>query len=107
MAWTIRQQMGDFAGWPVGGWLSPGGIPCLNPVFRLGPFGSARGRIDAHIAPDVGATSFGPRPVANRAHRGNNLGSSARDRSRGAITRLDVGMGYSGSMSNHLRTFLD
>jgi hypothetical protein len=48
--------MGDFAGWPVWGWLSPGGIPCLNPVFRLGPFGSARGRIDAHIAPDVGAT---------------------------------------------------
>src|SRR5262252_3951121 len=42
MAWTIR-QMDDFAGWPVWGWLSPGGIPCLNPVFRLGPFGSACG----------------------------------------------------------------
>src|SRR5215471_16250537 len=25
----------------------------------------------------VGATSFGPRPVANRAHRENNLGRSA------------------------------
>src|SRR5262245_65163384 len=57
------------------------------------------GRIDAHIAPDVGATSFDPRPVANRAHRRNNLGRSARGRSRGAITRWDVGMGYSGSMS--------
>src|SRR5262249_4630001 len=40
MAWTIR-QMDDFAGWPVWGSLSPGGIPCPNPVFRLGPFGSA------------------------------------------------------------------
>jgi hypothetical protein len=27
------------------------------------------GRIDVHIAPDVGATSFGSPPVANRAHR--------------------------------------
>jgi hypothetical protein len=35
--------MDDFAGWPGWGWLSPGGIPCLNPVFRLGPFGSACG----------------------------------------------------------------
>jgi hypothetical protein len=42
MAWTIR-QMDDFAGWPVWGWLSPGGIPCLNPVFHLGPFRSACG----------------------------------------------------------------
>src|SRR5262244_2083522 len=80
MAWTLR-QMDDFAGWPVWGWLSPGGIPCLNPVFRLGPR----------------RTSFGPRPVANRAHRPSNLGRSARGRSRGAITRLDVGMGYLGS----------
>jgi len=51
------------------------------------------GRIDVHIAPDVGATSFGSPPVANRAHRRSNLGHSARGRSRGAITRLDVGMG--------------
>src|SRR6516164_8149355 len=71
MAWTIR-QMDDFAGWSGWGWLSPGGIPCLNPVFRLGPFGYV------HIAPDVGATSFGSPPVANRAHRRSNLGRSAR-----------------------------
>jgi len=64
--------MDDFAGWPGWGWLSPGGIPCLNPVFRLGPFGYV------HIAPDVGATSFGSPPVANRAHRRSNLGRSAR-----------------------------
>src|SRR6516164_4638148 len=36
------------------------------------------GRIDVHIAPDVGATSFGSPPVANRAHRRSNLGHSAR-----------------------------
>lgn len=54
------------------------------------------GRIDVHIAPDVGATSFGSPPVANRAHRRSNLGRSARGRSRGAITRL-VGMGISGA----------
>src|SRR6516225_7569958 len=30
------------------------------------------GRIDVHIAPDVGATSFGSPPVANRAHRRSN-----------------------------------
>jgi hypothetical protein len=65
------------------------------------------GRIDVHIAPDVGATSFGSPPVANRAHRRSNLGRSARGRSRGAITRLDVGMGYFGSMLDHFRTFLD
>ena len=65
------------------------------------------GRIDVHIAPDVGATSFGSPPVANRAHRRSNLGRSARGRSRGAITRLDVGKGYFGSMSDHFRTFLD
>ena len=34
------------------------------------------GRIDVHIAPDVGATSFGSPPVANRAHRRSNLGRS-------------------------------
>src|SRR5215467_8384324 len=55
------------------------------------------GRIDVHIAPDVGATSFGSPPVANRAHRRSNLGRSARGRSRGAITRLDVGKGYFGA----------
>src|SRR6516164_6586851 len=65
------------------------------------------GRIDVHIAPDVGATSFGSPPVANRAHRRSNLGRSARGRSRGAITRLDVGKGYFGSRSDHFRTFLD
>jgi hypothetical protein len=27
--------MCDFAGWPVLGWLSPGGIPCLGLVFPL------------------------------------------------------------------------
>ena len=36
------------------------------------------GRLDVHIAPDVGATSFGSPPVANRAHRRSNLGRSAR-----------------------------
>ena len=70
--------MDDFAGWPVWGWLSPGGIPCLNPVSRL-------------------------RPLARRR---NNPGGSARGRSRDAITRLDVGMRYSGervrSISEHL-----
>ena len=34
------------------------------------------GRIGVHIAPDVGATSFGSPPVANRAHRRSNLGRS-------------------------------
>src|SRR5262249_21732119 len=60
---------------------------------RAVDFTSDSGRIDVHIAPDVGATSLGPRPVANRAHRQNNLGGSARGRGRGAITRLDVGNG--------------
>jgi len=36
------------------------------------------GRIDIHIAPDVGATSFDSPPVANRAHRRSNLGRSAK-----------------------------
>src|SRR5215472_16870571 len=100
MAWTIR-QMDDFAGWPGWGWLSPGGIPCLNPLFRLGPSDPHAGRIDVHIAPDVSANSFGSPPVANRAHRRSNLGRSARGRSRGAITRLDVGKGYFGE---HVRS---
>src|SRR5215831_5945513 len=60
------------------------------------------GRIDVHIAPDVGATSFGSPPAANRAQRRSNLGRSARGRSRDAITRLDVGMRYSGSGSGSI-----
>src|SRR5262245_15655131 len=55
------------------------------------------GRIDVHIAPAVGATSFGSWSVANRPHRRSNLGRSARGRSRGAITRLDVGRGIRGA----------
>ena len=103
MACTIR-QMCDFAGWPVSGWLSPGGIPCLGPVFRRGYRVRAKSSsfptpavIDVHITPDVGAISSAPRaPVANRAHRRNHLSRSATGRSRGAITRLDVGMGLFG-----------
>ena len=103
MACTIR-QMCDFAGWPVLGWLSPGGIPCLGPVFRRGYRVRAKSSsfstpavIDVHITPDVGAISSAPRaPVANRAHRRNHLSRSATGRSRGAITRLDVGMGLFG-----------
>src|SRR5262249_32662575 len=75
MAWTIRQMGGDFAGWLVWGWLSPGGIPCLNPVFRLGPFGSARGprRLSARprsvrgpwqIGHTTGTISAAPQEVA-------------------------------------------
>src|SRR5262249_16924023 len=33
-------------------------------------------------------------PVANRAHHGNNLGCSARGRSRGAITRFECWHGW-------------
>jgi hypothetical protein len=103
MACTIR-QMCDFAGWPVLGWLSPGGIPCLGSVFPLRYRVRAKSSsfptpavIDVHITPDVGAISSAPRaPVANRAHRRNNLSRSATGRSRGAITRLDVGMGVFG-----------
>jgi hypothetical protein len=72
-----------------------------------GHSGPHPGRLDVHIAPAVGATSFDLRPVANRTHRRSNFGRSARGRSRGAITRLDVGMGYFGSMSDHFRPFLD
>jgi len=75
--------MDDFAGWPGWGWLSPGGIPCLNPVFRLGPFGSrmravsmfTSRRLSAHLVPRVprapwqightaGAISAAPQEVA-------------------------------------------
>src|SRR6516164_4377961 len=59
------------------------------------------GRIDVHIAPDVGATSFGSPPVANRAHRRSNLGRSARGLSRGAITRLDC---WQGIFREHVRS---
>src|SRR6516225_7139344 len=59
------------------------------------------GRIDVHIAPDVGATSFGSSPVANRAHRRSNLGRSARGRSRGAITRLGC---WQGVVREHVRS---
>jgi hypothetical protein len=112
MACTIR-QMCDFAGWPVLGWLSPGGIPCLGSVFPLRYRVRAKSSsfptpavIDVHITPDVGAISSAPRaPVANRAHRRNNLSRSATGRSRGAITRLDVGMGYSGSMPDPFLSF--
>jgi len=55
MAWTIR-QMDDFAGWPVWGWLSPGGIPYLNPVFVWGHSGPHASRLEVHIAPAVCAT---------------------------------------------------
>src|SRR5438445_1301959 len=83
MAWTIR-QICDFAGWPVLGWLSPGGIPCLGSVFPLRYRVRAKSSsfptpavIDVHITPDVDAISSAPRaPVANRAHRRNNLSGS-------------------------------
>jgi hypothetical protein len=60
-------------------------------------FTSHAGRIDVPITPVR-------RDLVRFAARGSR---SARGRSRGAITRLDVGMGYSGSMSDHFRTFLD
>src|SRR5262249_2442873 len=86
MAWTIR-QMGDFAGWLAWGWLSPGGIPCLNPVFRLGPCGSARGprRLSAR-----------PRSVHGPWQIGHTTGQSRPPRKRAAVAAqlqdLDVGM---------------
>src|SRR5215469_13431297 len=95
---------------PVGpgwGWLSPVVFLASIRCSVWGHSDQHAGRIDVHIARDVGATSFGSPPVANRAHRRSNLGRSARSRSRGAITRLDVGKGYFGSMSDHFRTFLD
>jgi len=60
-------------------------------------FTSHAGRIDVPITPVR-------RDLVRFAARGSR---SARGRSRGAITRLDVGMGYSGSMSDHFRTFLE
>src|SRR5262249_19304271 len=71
----------------------------LNPVFRLGPFGSRTRVVSMFTSRRLSARPRSPRPVANRPHRRSNLGRSARGRSRGAITRLDVGMGY--------RTFLN
>src|SRR6516164_11600145 len=47
-----KANRGDFAGWPVWGWLSPGGIPSLNPVFRLSHSGP-RAVSKSHIAPDL------------------------------------------------------
>src|SRR6516162_4482399 len=105
MAWTIR-QMDDFGGWPYG---DDSARVVFHASIRCSVWahsGPHAGRLDVHIAPAVGATSF-PRPVANRPHRRSNLGRSARGRSRGAITRLDVGMGYLGSTSDHFRTFLN
>ena len=86
-----KANRGDFAGWPVWGWLSPGRIPQSGvpsgPIRVRGPSRSPTSR----------RTSFGPRPLANRPHRRSNLGRFARGRSRGAIARLDVSMGYLGS----------
>src|SRR6516165_2229249 len=96
MAWTIR-QMDGFAGWPYG---DDSALVVFHASIRCSVWGRSgphAGRLDVHVAPAVGATSFGPRPVANRAHRRSNLGRSARGRSRGAITRLDVGMGIRGA----------
>jgi hypothetical protein len=53
MAWTIRQT-DDFAGWPVWGWLSPGGIASIRCTIG-GHSDPHAGRIDVHIAPAVGA----------------------------------------------------
>ena len=95
MAWTIR-QMDDFA---VGRDGDGSALVVFLASIRCSVWGHSgphAGRIDVHIAPDVGATSFGSPPVANRAHRRSNLGRSARGRSRGAITRLDVGKQYFG-----------
>src|SRR5262249_2363218 len=100
MAWTIR-QMDDFA---VGRDGDGSALVVFLASIRCSVWGHSdphAGRIDVHIAPDVGATSFGSPPVANRAHRRSNLGRSARGRSRGAITRLDVGKGYFGE---HVRS---
>src|SRR5260370_20406166 len=85
MACTIR-QMCDFAGWPVLGWLSPGGIPCLGSVFPLRYRVRAKSSsfptpavIDVHITPDVGAISSAPRaPVANRAHTAGTISAAPR-----------------------------
>jgi hypothetical protein len=98
MSWTIRQM-------------------CVSPAGRYGDdsallvfLASIRCCAWGHSGPrEVGFTSGAgrcshhagcwrdlvrpARPVANRAHRRNNLGRPARGRSRGAITRLDVGMG--------------
>jgi hypothetical protein len=116
MACTIR-QMCDFAGWPVLGWLSPGGIPCLGSVFPLRYRVLAKSSsfptpavIDVHITPDVGAISSAPRaPVANRAHRRNNLSRSATGRSHSrwgrsarALVTESTSIGQSGSI---LRSF--
>jgi hypothetical protein len=101
MAWTIR-QMGDFA---VGRDGDGSALVVFHASIRCSVWGHSdphADRIDVHIAPDVGATSFGSPPVANRAHRQSNLGRSARGRSRGAITRLDVGK--HGVFGEHVRS---
>ena len=57
---------GDFAGWPVWGWLSPGGIPCLNPVFRLGSFGSRGPHREATAESDLDEIASGRENDGNR-----------------------------------------
>jgi hypothetical protein len=65
-----KANMRDFAGWPVWGWLSPGGIPCPIRVHVQSTSPPTPAVSTFHITPDVGAISFARRaPVANRAHR--------------------------------------
>jgi len=97
-----RQRFCRLAGM---GRLSPGGIPQSGV-----PLGAIRVRtraVSMLTSRQLSARPRSPRPVANRPHRRSNLGRFERGRSRGAITRLDVGMGYWGSMSDHFRTFLN
>src|SRR6516165_7681246 len=78
MAWTIR-QMDDFAGWPYG---DDSALVVFHASIRCSVWGRSgphAGRLDVHVAPAVGATSIGPRPVANRAHRRSNLSAAPQE----------------------------
>src|SRR6516165_8053344 len=95
MAWTIR-QMDDFAGWPYG---DDSALVVFHASIRCSVWGRSGPlrAVSMFTSRRLSARPRSPRPLANRPHRRSNLGRSARGRSRGAITRLDVGMGYLGS----------
>ena len=102
MAWTIR-QMDDFAGWPEWGWLSPGGIPCLNPVFRLGPFGSACGPYRCSPSRRMSAR---PRSVRRPWQIGHTAGAiSATPQEVAVAAQLQGWMLAWAVFGEHLRSF--
>jgi hypothetical protein len=105
MAWTIR-QMDDFAGWPVWGMAQPWWYSFPQSGV---PSGAIRIRMRAVSMFTSRRMSAPPRSVRRPWQIGHTAGEiSAAPQVVAVAAQLQgwIGMGYSGSMSDHFGTFL-